>query len=149
MDAALVEIEEVQVMGYLTRILGEEYQLDYEQIRHALRLITSGDLGEAREYLEELDKDVALVEEAIRLRDLYIGYQRAQGENGLLAQYLAEILFEQHYIARAALVRAVLNDEQAEAEKVVQTVPGISRQWIKKSPICATKPKPSAKKFGA
>ena len=132
MDAALVEIEEVQVIGYLTRILGEEYALDYEEIRHALRLITGGDLGEAREYLEELDKDVALVEEAIRLRDLYIGYQRAQGDNGLLAQYLAETLFEQHYIARAALVRAVLNDEQAEAEKVVQTVPGISRQWIKK-----------------
>ena len=70
-----------------------------------------GNLGEAREYLEELDKDVALVEEAIRLRDLYVGYQRAQGDNGLLAQFLAEILFEQHYNARAALMRAVLGDK--------------------------------------
>jgi uncharacterized protein YecA (UPF0149 family) len=132
MDAALVEIEDVQVIGYLTRVLGEEYKLEYEQIRQALRLITGGSLGEAREYLEELDKDVALVEEAIRLRDLYIGYQRAQGDNGLLAQFLAENLFEQHYIARAALVRAVLSDNQEEAEKVIKAIPGISRQWIRK-----------------
>ncbi|WP_420644647.1 preprotein translocase subunit SecA [Candidatus Leptofilum sp.] len=132
LDAALTEIEEVQVMGYLTRVLGETYQLDYEEIRQALRLITSGNLGEAREYLEQLNKDVALVEEAIRLRDLYVGYQRAQSDQGMLAQFLAEILFEQHYIARAALVRAILNDEAAEAEKVVETVPGISRKWIKK-----------------
>ena len=132
LDDALVEIEELQVMGYLIRVLGEKYTLEYDQIREVMRLITSGYLGEARDFLEERDKDVALVEEAIRLRDLYIGYQRAQGDNGLLAQFLAEILFEQHYIARAALVRAVLNDEPDEAEKVVQAIPGISRKWIKK-----------------
>ncbi|MCA9942074.1 MAG: hypothetical protein KC449_01265, partial [Anaerolineales bacterium] len=132
LDAALVEIEDLQVMGYLTRLLGEQYQLEYNEIRNALRLITAGDLGEAREYLEELDKDVALVEETIRLRDLYIGYQRAQNDNGLLAQFLAEILFEQHYIARAALIRAILNEDRDEAAKVVQAVPGISAQWIDK-----------------
>ena len=132
LDEALVEIEEVQVIGYLTRILGETYDLGYNEIRQALRLVTSGSLGEAREYLEELDKDVALVEEALRLRDLYVGYQRVQGDTGLLAQYLAEILFEQHYNARAALIRAVLGHDEAEAQKVVQTVPGISSKWIQK-----------------
>lgn len=132
LDAALTEIEELQVMGYLTRVLGEQYQLEYNEIRQSLRLISSGELSEAREYLEEMEKDVALVEEAIRLRDLYTGYQRTQGDNGLLAQFLAEILFEQHYNARAALIRAVLNDDPAEAEKVVQTVPGISKVWIEK-----------------
>ncbi|MCB8924749.1 MAG: SEC-C domain-containing protein [Ardenticatenaceae bacterium] len=132
LDAALTEIEDVQVMGYLTRILGEQYELDYDEIRQALRMVTSGNLGEAREYLEELDKDVALVEEALRLRDMYVGYQRAQGDNGLLAQFLGEILFEQHYIARAALVRAVLSDEHEEAQKVVKAIPGISSQWITK-----------------
>ncbi len=132
LDAALEEIEELQVLGYLQRILGEQYQLEYNEIRQSLRLITGGQLGEAREYLESLDKDVALVEEAIRLRDLYVGYQRVQGDNGLLAQFLAEILFEQHYNARAALIRAVLNNAKDEAAKVVQTVPGISKQWIDK-----------------
>ncbi|MAU01431.1 MAG: hypothetical protein CL608_30190 [Anaerolineaceae bacterium] len=132
LDAALEEIEELQVIGYLTRILGEEYQLEYNEIRQVMRLITGGRLGEARDYLEERDKDVALVEEALRLRDLYVGYQRSQGDNGLLAQFLAEILFEQHYNARAALIRAVLNNNRDEATKVVQTVPGISKQWIDK-----------------
>lgn len=132
LDAALAEIEEMQVLGYLTRILGEQYQLEYSEIRQAIRLITGGHLGEAREYLEDLDKDVALVEETLRLRDLYTGYQRAQGDNGLLAQFLAEILFEQHYNARAALIRAVLNDDRDEARKVVQAVPGISKQWVDK-----------------
>ncbi len=132
LDEALVEIEEVQVIGYLTRVLGESYELGYNEIRQALRLVTSGSLGEAREYLEDLDKDVALVEEAIRLRDLFMGYQRVQGDNGLLAQFLAEILFEQHYNARAALIRAVLGNDKAEAAKVVQTVPGISEKWIQK-----------------
>ncbi len=132
LDAALEEIESLQVIGYLTRILGEQYQLEYEQIRQVMRLITGGRLGEAREYLEDHDKDVALVEEALRLRDLYVGYQRAQGDNGLLAQFLAEILFEQHYNARAALIRAVLNNNKDEARKVVQAVPGISQQWMDK-----------------
>ncbi len=132
LDAALDEIEELQVMGYLTRNLGEQYQLEYNEIRQAMRLITGGQMAEAREYLEDLDKDVALVEEAIRLRDLYVGYQRVQGDNGLLAQFLAEILFEQHYNARAALIRAVLGNDKDEATKVVQAVPGISSQWIDK-----------------
>ncbi len=132
LDAALVEIEELQVMGYLARVLGEQYQLEYNEIRQVLRLITSGHLGEARDYLEQLDKDVALVEEATRLRDLYVGYQRAQGDNGLLAQFIAEVLFEQHYNARAALIRAVLNGNKEEAVKVVQAVPGISQKWIDK-----------------
>ena len=132
MDAALSEIEELQVMGYLARVLSEQYNLEYNEIRQALRLISSGNLGEAREYLKGLDKDVALVEEATRLRDLYNGYQRAQGDNGLLAQFLAEILFEQHYNARAALIRAVLNNDRDEAATVVQTVPGIAEHWITK-----------------
>ncbi|VAW33247.1 Protein translocase subunit SecA, partial [hydrothermal vent metagenome] len=132
MDAALVEIEELQVMGYLTRILGEQYQLEYDQIRQVIRFVSSNNLLKAREYLEQLNKDVALVEETLRLRDLYINYQRAQGDNGLLAQFLAETLFEQHYNARAALIRAILNGDEAEAANVVQTVPGIAKNWIDK-----------------
>lgn len=132
MDAALAEIEKLQVMGYLARTLGDEYQLEYDQIRQVLRLVSSNNMVQAREYLEQLNKDVALAEEAVRLRDLYVGYQRAQGENGLLAQFLAEILFELHYNARAALIRAILNNDEVEAAKVIQTVPGIGKHWIDK-----------------
>ena len=97
-----------------------------------MRLITAGNLGEAREYLVTLDKDVALVEETARLRDLYVGYQRSQGDNGLQAQFLSEILFEQHYNGRAALIRSILNDDLEAANKVVQTIPGIAENWIQK-----------------
>ena len=38
LDEALVEIEEQQVMGYLARVLGEEYQLEYNEIRQVFAL---------------------------------------------------------------------------------------------------------------
>lgn len=130
LDEALVEIEELQVIGYLSRKLQEPFDVDYDTLITVLRLVRAGALGQARELLEEKDKDTALVDEAQHLWSLYNRYQQVHGDNGLAAQFIANIVFEKHYNARAALVRAVLNDELEEAHKVTGTIPGLSSNLI-------------------
>jgi preprotein translocase subunit SecA len=124
-DAALAEIEEVQVIGYLARTLQAPYDIDYDPLLNVLRLVRVGQLGQARDYLESLDKDVALVEEAVRLWRVYNDYQAAQGDPRKLAQFLSEIFFEQHYNARAALIRAVLGGRRDEAQHLTRTIAGL------------------------
>lgn len=129
-DAALAEIEEIQLVGYLAKILQEPYELDYNEIVHVQRLVRGGFLGEARIYLDEKDKDVALVEELLRLTTEFSQYQAVQDDPGKMAQFLSETYFEKHYNARAALVRAVLADELDEATQIADEVAGLSRQLI-------------------
>ncbi|GIK54744.1 MAG: hypothetical protein HND44_00065 [Chloroflexi bacterium] len=125
MDEALAEIERVQVMGFLSQQLRKTYDIDYDNLMKVLRLVNSGFLGEAREYLEEIGVDVALVEDATRQADMYGRYQRVHADNGLSAQFLAEIVFDKHYNARAAIIRAVMAGNRAEAEKIVAKIPGM------------------------
>lgn len=129
-DEALEEIKEVQVIGYLARALQEPFDVDYNQLIAVLRLVQSGHVGEAREYLDTLDKDAALADEAVRLWDVYSRYQAAQKDERLTAQFLAEMLFEKHYNARAALIRAVLANDTAEANKLIASIPGIDQSVI-------------------
>ncbi len=129
-DDALAEIEKVQVRGYLTRVLQEPYEMDYNQMVKVMRLVTTGQFGAARQYVEELEKDVALIEEIIRLAGLYRSYQQAAGDAPRAAQFLAENLFETHYTARAALVRSVLAKDLKEAQKIVSTVPSLPERLI-------------------
>lgn len=124
-DAALKEIEEVQVVGYLARTMRAQYELDYNQSLEVVRLVRTGQLVQARQYLKNLDKDVAMVEEASRLLSLYGRYQSAGKEPQPIAQFLAEYLFEQHYNGRAALIRAVLSGNLDEAHKLCREVPGL------------------------
>ncbi len=132
MDSALEEIADIQVIGYLARELGQEYELEYNEVVHVLRLVHSGFVAEARDYLEEKGADVALVEDATRQWELYGRYQKIHEDIGMSAQFLAEIVFDKHYIARAALIRAILADEIEEAQEVVDTVPGLDASWIKR-----------------
>lgn len=129
-DAALAEIEEVQVIGYLARALQEPYDIDYNGILNVLRLVRGGRLGEAREFVENLGRDVALVDEAIRQWNMYTRYVSLQGDMHKVAQFLAEMLFEQHYNARAALTRAVLAGDMKEAQTIVQQIPGLEANII-------------------
>ncbi|MCA9934636.1 MAG: SEC-C domain-containing protein [Anaerolineales bacterium] len=129
-DAALIEIEEVQVIGYLARTLQEPFDIDYNNILNVLRLVRAGQLSEAREFVESLDKDVALVDEALRLWELYTRYQTIHTDERKTAQFLAEILFDRHYNARAALIRAVLGGDRAEAEQIVTEIPGLESDII-------------------
>ncbi|RMG92330.1 MAG: preprotein translocase subunit SecA [Chloroflexi bacterium] len=129
-DEALKEIEEVQVIGYLARTLQEPYNIDYNDLITVLRFVRSGFLSEAREYLEDLNKDSALVEEAVRLWNIYSRYQAVHDTPPKLAQFLAEMLFEKHYNARAALVRTVLAGELEQAREITKTVPGLPENLI-------------------
>ena len=129
-DEALAEIEEVQVIGYLARILQEPYEIDYNDLLAVLRLVRGGYLGEARDYLDKRDKDVALVDEAVRLWNIYSRYQAIHQDVAQAAQFLAETVFEQHYNARAALIRAVLGGNRSEAEALAKTIPGLPASLI-------------------
>ncbi|HEX6383389.1 MAG TPA: SEC-C metal-binding domain-containing protein, partial [Anaerolineae bacterium] len=129
-DEALAEIEEIQVIGYLARTLQEPYQIDYNDLLAVLRMVRSGYLGEAREHLDKLGKDVALVDEAVRLWNLYSRYQAIHQDAGQAGQFLAETVFEQHYNARAALIRAVLGGNRAEADEIVEKIPGLPASLI-------------------
>ena len=64
--AAMTEIEQVQVIGYLARVLQEPYGIDYNDLLNTLRLVRAGELAAARAFVESLDKDVALVDEITR-----------------------------------------------------------------------------------
>ncbi len=129
-DLALEEIEQVQVAGYLSRVLQEPYAIDYNDIRNVIRMVRGGHLSGARELLESINIDVALVEEVNRLWDLYTRYQQVHKDTNQTARFIAETLFEKLYNARAALIRALMNDSREEAEKLCQTIPGLSLELI-------------------
>ncbi len=129
-DEALVEIEEIQVIGYLARTLQEPYQIDYNNLLTVLRYVMGGYLAQAREYLDKLGKDTALADDAERLWQVYGRYQQAHTDPRQTAQFLAETLFEKHYNARAALIRAVLGGSEDEAQEICRTIPGLPASLI-------------------
>ena len=130
MDDALKEIEQIQVIGYLAKKLGAAYDVEYNDVVRALRLVHSGFAAEARDYLEEIDKDVALAEDAARQWDLYGRYQRIHEDTAQAAQFLGEMVFDKHYNARAALIRAALAGNREEAEKITAEIPALGPEWI-------------------
>jgi len=130
MDAALVEIEKIQVIGYLAKKLGAAYDVEYNDVVKVLRLVHSGFSAEARDYLEEIDKDVALAEDAARQWDMYGRYQRIHEDTAQAAQFLGEMVFDKHYNARAALIRATLAGNRAEAEAISAEIPALGPEWI-------------------
>lgn len=131
-DQALKEIEDVQVAGYMARELQEPYSIDFNDIRNVIRLVRGGQLSSARNLLESRNIDVALVEEVNRLWNLYTRYQQVHEDANLSARFLAETLFEKLYNGRAALIRALMNDDQEEAEILCRTIPGLSSELIDK-----------------
>jgi len=124
-DEAMAEIEKVQIIGFLARTLQEPYQLDYDNVLHVIRLVRSGMLSEARAYLDEMNKDVALVDDIVRLQEEHGRYQAIHEDPKATAQFLAEMLFDKHYTARAALIRAVLGNDEAEVKEVLTAVTGL------------------------
>ncbi|MCB0034559.1 MAG: SEC-C domain-containing protein, partial [Anaerolineales bacterium] len=129
-DAAAAEIEEVQVVGYIARKLKDEHEIDYTQALHVLQLVQVRRLNAAREYLKELEIDTIVVDEAVRLLNLHTNYQVALQDERKMAQFLAEQVFDLHYTARAALIRAVLGDRLAEAQRITETIPAMPATLI-------------------
>jgi preprotein translocase subunit SecA len=131
-DAALAESEEIQVVGYVARVLQKEYGLDYNDLIRVLRLVRVNRLADARHLVEELDSDVALVEEGYRLLNLHTRYKNAQTDPRQVADFLAEQVFDHNYNGRAALIRAILHDNLDEAREIVASVPGLEPVWIER-----------------
>jgi preprotein translocase subunit SecA len=134
LDEKQSKIEEDGLINFLARYFQESYQIDFTEARHVLRLIHSNRAAEAREFLNEQERDVAIAEDAGRLMELHNGYTMAKGDVHRAAVFLADNLFEKIYSARAALIRAVMNDEDEEAQKLVETIPSLPAeaiQWIK------------------
>ena len=105
---AMDEIDQVQIVGHLARALQEPYGIDYNDLLEVLRRVRSGELAEARLYVEGLDKDVALVDDIMRRWSDLVRFQNIQADDNQVAQFLAEQTFEHHYKARAALIRDCL-----------------------------------------
>lgn len=131
-DAALEEIEEIQVVGYLAKTLQKPYDIDFSDLRQVLRLVRVNQLPAARALVEEIDKDIALVDDAARLMGLYNRYQTVQGDTRQVAEFLAGLVFEYNYNGRAALIRAVLAGNDREADLLVSSVPGLGPQAIER-----------------
>ncbi len=129
-EEAQAEIDEVQVIGYLAKSMQRPYDLDYNEVRSVLRLVRVGQLGAARDYLENIGKDVAMVEEAVRLLNLYSQYQIVREDNRKLGHFLSETLFEKLYNGRAALIRSLITNDRTEAQQLVESVPGLDPELI-------------------
>lgn len=131
-DEAQDEIKDVQVIGYLSRVLQKPYEIDYSDLTKVLRDVRAGQLGAARDYVDSIGKDPVLVEDIVRQWGLYSQYQVVHEDNRKAAQFIAENLFDRHYNARAALIRSTLNGELEEAQDVVQQVPGIPANIVQR-----------------
>lgn len=131
-DAALEEIEEIQVVGYLAKTLQEPYDIDFSDLRQVLRLVRVNQLPAARSHVEEIGKDIAVVDDAVRLMGLYSRYQTIQGDTRQVAEFLAGLVFEHNYNGRAALIRAVLAGNEREGELLVSSVPGLEPEVIER-----------------
>ncbi|MBP6786905.1 MAG: preprotein translocase subunit SecA [Candidatus Promineofilum sp.] len=129
---AMDEIDQVQIVGHLARALQEPYGIDYNDLLEVLRRVRTGELAEARVYVEGLDKDVALVDDIMRRWSDLVRFQNIQADDNQVAQFLAEQTFEHHYKARAALIRAVLGDRPDEARRLVDTIPGLAVHHIER-----------------
>ena len=129
---AMDEIDQVQIVGHLARALQEPYGIDYNDLLEVLRRVRTGELAEARTYVEGLSKDVALVDDIMRRWSDLVRFQNIQADNNHVAQFLAEQTFEHHYKARAALIRAVLGDRPDEARRLVNTIPGLAPHHIER-----------------
>jgi len=129
-DAALEGIDEYGEASYLARSLQEPYGVDYNDAEFIVRLVSRGNLAEARSTVEETGVDVALVDEIARRREEYRHYRVSKRNPRDAAGFLAKKLFERNYDGRSALIRTVLGGDDKEAQTIVDTIPGLERDLI-------------------
>ncbi len=137
---ALPEVERIGLARYVTRDLYQSYELDYSEAERVVLMVQAGEMQRAREYVANLGKDVAFVDHVLRDFDTLRSYTSAlqnrqttpEQKAEILAGVLSRLLFEQHYNARAALIRAVLADEEQEAAKIARETPGVDEELVHK-----------------
>ena len=137
-ERALPEIERVGLSRYVTQLLYEPYDLDYNEAEKLVMAIQAGVLQGSRERLADEGKDVAFVDHVLRELNTLQNYAAIlnnrqatpQQVAEILSQILGQLLFEQHYNARAALIRAVLGGDKEAAMVIATETPGMSLDLI-------------------
>ena len=137
---ALPEVERLGINRYVTRSLHEKYEMDYGEAEKVVLMIQANELQRAREHVADVGKDVAFVDHVMRDLDTLRSYatalqnrQTSEKEKAdILSGILSRLLFDQHYNARAALIRAVLNGDAQEAKDVARVTPGLDNDLIRK-----------------
>ena len=135
---ALPQVEELGVVRYVTRKLHEKYDLDYNMAEQIVSQIQVGDYTGAREKLADIGADISFADDAqnqlevLRHYSTVIAQRQAtpQQKAQELGEVLGRTLFDEHYNARAALVRAVLAGDDEEALMVVRQMPGLTTDTI-------------------
>ncbi len=135
---ALPQVEELGVVRYVTRKLHEKYDLDYNVAEQIVSQVQVGDYTGAREKLADLGADISFADdvqnqlEVLRHYSTVIAQRQAtpQQKAQALGEVLGRTLFDEHYNARAALIRAVLSGDDEEALMVVQQMPGLTTDTI-------------------
>ena len=87
-------------------------------------------LERARQIAEAENVPLSLIPDLQHRLEEYRSLSGLLGQSGLV-DTLSRRLFERHYNARAALIRAVLSDDLAEAERLTQTIPALPASLIK------------------
>ena len=129
-NTAASEIEKIQVVGYLAQQFADQYNMDYADALAVVQEVQTNRLNRARTKLTELNQDTVIADEAVRLFKLYTDYQMALKDERRMAQFLGEQMFDEHYTARAALVRAVLGGHLPKAEKLTKEIPALPYKVI-------------------
>jgi preprotein translocase subunit SecA len=71
-QTASVEIEKVQIAGYVARLFTERYGLDYADAVAIIQEVQTNRLNRARVRVTELGRDTVMVDEAVRLFKLHL-----------------------------------------------------------------------------
>ncbi len=129
-NTAASEIEKIQVVGYLAQQFADRYDMDYADSLSVVQEVQTNRLNRARTKLTELNQDTVIADEAVRLFKLYTDYQMALKDERRMAQFLGEQMFDEHYTARAAVVRAVLGGNLPKAEKLTKEIPALPYKVI-------------------
>ncbi len=129
-EAALQEVDRVGVAAYLAKQLQEKHSVDWDVGRQVVRALSDGSLDLARRLLEDHPQAEAIVAEThAQMLDL-MRYRAARESGRTLSDFLAEKLYERHYNARAALVRAVLSNRLDRARQIVEETPALPASLI-------------------
>jgi preprotein translocase subunit SecA len=137
-QAALPEVEELGVVRYVTRKLYKEFDLDYNVAEQVVTRAQVGDYTGAREQLSDMGEDITFADEAIHELDVLRNYSTVLNQrqatlhdkNQALGEVLGKLLFEEHYNARAALIRAILSEDYKLAAQIIEQTPGMSPELI-------------------
>ncbi|MFQ5594158.1 MAG: preprotein translocase subunit SecA [Anaerolineae bacterium] len=137
-EAFIEEVDRVGLAPYLARQLQEQYDVDWDVGLQVVRALRDGSHELARQLLAADPRAEAIVAETYGRMTDQMAYRAARDSAALsstkgsrkLSDFLADKLYEKHYNARAALVRAVLAGRLDRARQIVEETPALSPDLI-------------------